>query len=109
MVQQPRVRQITGGVEEYIADFFKEIKSVTKKDCDNLAARIVGGSVQPSSLQGSTSYTVVAADGAGPVVQFRADNAALDLGLLRHVEETYGGLCRDIRVTASWAKSTSTR
>ncbi|KAI0426091.1 hypothetical protein F5Y09DRAFT_76670 [Xylaria sp. FL1042] len=76
--------------QKQIADFFEGNKSVTKKDCDDLAARIVGGPVEPSGLQGATSYTVVAADDAGPVVQFRPANNAFNLDLLRHVEETYG-------------------
>ncbi|KAI1122558.1 hypothetical protein F5Y10DRAFT_270998 [Nemania abortiva] len=77
-------------LQKQIADSFEGNKSVTKKDCDDLAARIVGGPLEPSSLQGATSYTIVAADGAGPVVQFRPAGDAFNLGLLRHVEETYG-------------------
>lgn len=83
-----------------IAEFFSDNTSTTQEQCDRTAERILGRRVRPAPVQGSTSYTVVPHDDDGEVgevgevgervVQYRASDSALDLDLLRCVEQTYG-------------------
>ncbi|CAA7261240.1 unnamed protein product [Cyclocybe aegerita] len=71
-----------------ISQFFSKNAPVTQEQCNQEAERITGASASPSTVQGGTSYTVVAGES---VVQFRAGHSALDLQLLRCVEQAYAG------------------
>ncbi len=74
-----------------ISKFFAQHAPTTQEACNQEAEQCIGGSVHPAPVQGATSYTVVADDDAagGFVVQFRADDFALDLGFLARVEQAY--------------------
>ena len=76
-----------------ISSFFEKNSPITQAQCDQEAARIIGGPVVASLVQGGTSYTVVAAafDNKTSVVQFRNEDSAFDLDLLRCVEKVYSG------------------
>lgn len=71
-----------------IGRFFRENAPVTQQQCDEMAQLLTGQSVTPTSCQGGTSYTVEAGD---VVVQFRAPKSALDMDLLRSIEQAYQG------------------
>ncbi|KAJ3495405.1 hypothetical protein NLJ89_g10631 [Agrocybe chaxingu] len=71
-----------------ISEFFSRNAPVTQQQCNLEAARIAGASARPATVQGGTSYTVVA---EGYAVQFRASNSALDLEFLGGVEQAYAG------------------
>ncbi|RWA07372.1 hypothetical protein EKO27_g7732 [Xylaria grammica] len=74
--------------------FFKELSSISKEACDNEAAAIKGGgTVMPTRLQGSQSYTVQVGDETNAlIVQFRHPNYPLDVNLQVAARETYGPL-----------------
>lgn len=73
------------------ARFFAENRGATQEECNHFAAEILGlVSVQPTLIQGTTSYTVTATGGGSAVVQFRSVNNLLDLRKLSLVKETYG-------------------
>ncbi|RFU72786.1 kinase-like domain [Trichoderma arundinaceum] len=71
-----------------ISQFFSNNTPITQQRCNYEAERITGAPAIPSTVQGGTSYTVITGDS---VVQFRADHSALDLQLLRCVEQAYAG------------------
>ncbi|KAH8805383.1 hypothetical protein F5884DRAFT_885667 [Xylogone sp. PMI_703] len=74
--------------KQQISEFFSNNAPITQQQCDSEAARIAGVSDSPAPVQGGTSYTVIAEEYA---VQFRASHSALDIGLLRGVEQAYAG------------------
>jgi hypothetical protein len=74
--------------QQQISAFFSKNAPVTQQQCDAEAARIAGASGSPAPVQGGTSYTVIAGEYA---VQFRASDSALDIDLLRGVEQAYAG------------------
>lgn len=85
-------RLITELSKMQITSFFQKNAPVTRAQCDQEAARIIGGSVVAATVQGGTSYTVVTAGGGGSfVVQFRDADSAFDLDILRCVERAYNG------------------
>ncbi|KAF4607351.1 Aminoglycoside phosphotransferase domain-containing protein [Pleurotus pulmonarius] len=69
-----------------ISQFFSTHTAATPRQCNQEAERITGAPANPSTVQGGTSYTVVAGN---HVVQFRGAASALDLELLGYVEATY--------------------
>ena len=71
-----------------ISQFFSKNAPVTQQKCNEEAERIIGMPVLPSTVQGGSSYTVVA---GGSIVQFRVPRSALDLDLLGYVEQAYAG------------------
>ncbi|KAF9484757.1 hypothetical protein BDN70DRAFT_872000 [Pholiota conissans] len=72
-----------------ISRFFTRNAPVTQEQCNEEAIRLTGAaSAIPTPVQGGGSYTVVAGDS---VVQFRDSDSALDIRLLRCVEEAYAG------------------
>lgn len=71
-----------------VQKFFENHKPITQQDCDDTAANIVGGQVRPTTVQGVTSYTVLA--GNQKAVQFRAPDSPLDVDLLDYARATYG-------------------
>lgn len=71
-----------------ISQFFTKNAPVTQRQCDQEAERITGASASPSTVQGGTSYTIVAGDHA---VQFRDAASALNLELLGYAEAAYPG------------------
>ncbi|KDR83023.1 hypothetical protein GALMADRAFT_56970, partial [Galerina marginata CBS 339.88] len=73
---------------QQISEFFSNNAPVTQQQCNSEAARIAGASGSPATVQGGTSYTVVAGEYA---VQFRASHSALDIDFLRGVEQAYAG------------------
>ncbi|KAL7923098.1 hypothetical protein ACQKWADRAFT_320418 [Trichoderma austrokoningii] len=74
-----------------INHFFKENTGVTQAECDEWAAKAVGGPVRASPFQFSyVSYNVEAVDGAAKVLQFRAPMSSLDVGIAKAAEAAYG-------------------
>ncbi|KIM36556.1 hypothetical protein M413DRAFT_13896 [Hebeloma cylindrosporum] len=73
-----------------ISAFFSKNSSAMQEQCDQEAERLTGTSVHPAPVQGGTSYTVVSDDETS-VVQFRSGSHALDIDLLRCVEQAYMG------------------
>jgi hypothetical protein len=71
-----------------ITNFFRRHKFITEDDCNRTAARIIGGPVSSTLVQGESSYTV-AADTNYPrkAVQFR--DSALNLELVNQARQTY--------------------
>ncbi|KAJ8131944.1 hypothetical protein O1611_g1676 [Lasiodiplodia mahajangana] len=75
-------------VDNVIQEFFHS-ESTTRKQCDDLAASLLGDSVLPVPIQGCFSYTV-AGSSAERIVQFRRETAALDMELIRLSRIIYG-------------------
>ncbi|KAK8917397.1 hypothetical protein H634G_09028 [Metarhizium anisopliae BRIP 53293] len=75
-----------------INDFFKSHLTVTRKQCDVLAASIVGEPVEPVPIQGSFSYTVTAGNDQSKIVQFRSPESTLDTNTLDLARNVHGKL-----------------
>ncbi|KAI0105208.1 hypothetical protein GGR51DRAFT_519886 [Nemania sp. FL0031] len=75
-------------VDTVIQEFFQS-ENTTRKQCDDLAASLLGDSVLPVPIQGCFSYTV-AGSSAERIVQFRRETAALDMELIRLSRIIYG-------------------
>jgi len=70
-----------------VKKFFSASGRPTQDQCDRYAASATGEQPTAMAVQGGSSYTVA---GAEVVVQFRAENAPLNLEFLHHVEQAYG-------------------
>ncbi|KAH6616010.1 hypothetical protein B0J18DRAFT_451939 [Chaetomium sp. MPI-SDFR-AT-0129] len=81
--------QVYVGLEDEIAQFFART-SATREECDNFALAAFGGQVEPVSIQGATSYTVVAEQNREKIVQFRNMDAQLDMGMLDLARRIHG-------------------
>lgn len=75
-----------------INDFFKSHLNVSRKQCDVLAASIVGEPVEPVPIQGSFSYTVTAGNDQAKIVQFRSPESTLDTNTLDLARNVHGKL-----------------
>lgn len=73
-------------LDDTITHFFSG-RTVTREECDQIAAEITGEAVQPVRLQGAFSYTVAAGKF---VVQFRDPESLLDTKTLDLAREIYG-------------------
>ncbi|KAK4106362.1 hypothetical protein N658DRAFT_414229, partial [Parathielavia hyrcaniae] len=76
-------------LDDEIGQFFLQA-SATRAECDDLARTMFGGSVEPVSVQGATSYTVVAGLNREKIVQFRNMNAQLDMRMLDLARQIHG-------------------
>jgi hypothetical protein len=79
-----------------ISIFFSFNTSATKEKCDKLAAKLLGGSVSATPIQGGTSYTVQRYQ-VGKVVQFRASK--LDIIRLGLIQQVYNKFVLKITIT----------
>lgn len=73
-----------------IANFFSRNAPATQELCDQEAERLAGMPVRPTLVQGAASYTVMSGDNTC-IVQFRCSSSALDMPLLKCVEQVYEG------------------
>ncbi|KAI0650000.1 hypothetical protein C8Q79DRAFT_997949 [Trametes meyenii] len=73
-----------------ITTFFSQNASSTQQQCDQEAEWLIHKPVHPAPVQGGTSYTVVSDDDTY-VIQFRSRSSALDIDLLKCVEQAYDG------------------
>ncbi|KAI1318807.1 hypothetical protein F5Y16DRAFT_391573 [Xylariaceae sp. FL0255] len=69
-----------------ISTFFASNASVTRNECDDLAAELLGGPVNATPIQGGNSYTVEREE-AGKVVQFRSSQ--LDMAKFGLAQQVY--------------------
>lgn len=69
-----------------ISKFFSSHAPGKKDECDNLAAKLLGGTVSATPMQGGSSYTVER-DETFKVVQFRFSK--LDMERMGHIEKIY--------------------
>lgn len=83
--------QVYVGLEDEIAQFFSRT-SATREECDDLALKNFGGLVEPVSVQGATSYTVVVGRNREKIVQFRNMDAQLDIGVLDLARRVHGDI-----------------
>lgn len=75
-----------------IQSFFEVNDRISQQECNEEAARITGGTVQPTAVQGASSYTVNATAGkTSTVVQFRLPDSPLPMVMLQIVEQSYKG------------------
>lgn len=75
--------QVIYTLDNAIDSFFSEAgASSSKMQCDEFARQRRGGEIQPVSLQGLTSYTVVAGPSGNKIIQFREQTALLDMDML---------------------------
>ncbi|KAJ5536551.1 Protein kinase-like protein [Penicillium frequentans] len=77
--------------------FFEKFGPISQDVCDNEAANISGeGTIKPTPMQGSQSFTVqVVSDAKSLIVQFRDPKSPIDLNLMTTACETYGRLVPD--------------
>lgn len=64
-------------------------RTVTQKECDQVAAEVTGEAVNPVQLQGAFSYTVAA---RGLIVQFRVPESLLDTEKMDLARKIYGNI-----------------
>lgn len=69
-----------------ISNFFSPNASVTRDQCDELAAEVLGGPVSATPIQGGNSYTVEK-EAAPKIVQFRS--LELNMAKLRLAQQVY--------------------
>ncbi|KAE8446278.1 hypothetical protein EG329_012364 [Mollisiaceae sp. DMI_Dod_QoI] len=74
---------------ERIAFFFEKYATLSREECDAIAASIDPTCLSPTSIQGAFSYTLV---GASQVVQFRAKISPLNLSLVDIAKSIHGHL-----------------
>lgn len=86
MVDEASIQTLT---KYQIAKFFEKNGPISQQNCHDTAARIVGGSIAPTPVQGMTSYTVTAGDTKRKALQFRAPDAALDMKIMARARDTY--------------------
>ena len=70
-----------------IANFFSSNAPTTRDECDDLAAKLLGGSVSATTMQGGSSYTVERDEVS--VVQFRS--LKLDMAKFGLARQVYRG------------------
>ena len=81
--------QLHSDLDDEIGQFFSQA-SATRAECDDLARTTFGGLVEPVSVQGATSYTVVAGLNREKIVQFRNMDAQLDIRMLELARQVHG-------------------
>ncbi|KAG8166549.1 hypothetical protein KVR01_002238 [Diaporthe batatas] len=81
--------QFYSDIDDEIGQFFLQA-SATRAECDNLARTRFGGPVEPVSVQGATSYTVVVGPNHDKIVQFRGMDAQLDMRMLDLARQVHG-------------------
>ncbi|KND87491.1 hypothetical protein TOPH_07899 [Tolypocladium ophioglossoides CBS 100239] len=79
-------------LDDTINDFFASHAPVTRQECDEIAASLVGRPVNPVLIQGSFSYTVIAGAQQSKIVQFRDANSDLDTQILDLAQRIHGQL-----------------
>ncbi|KAL1855034.1 hypothetical protein Plec18170_004448 [Paecilomyces lecythidis] len=75
-------------LQDTINEFFSG-RTVTQKECDQIAAEVTGEAVKPVQLQGAFSYTVAA---RGLIVQFRVPESLLDTEKMDLARKIYGNI-----------------
>lgn len=83
--------QLCGDLDDEISFFFSQT-SATRAECDDLARTMLGGQVEPVSVQGATSYTVVAGRNHDKIIQFRRTDALLDARMLELAKQVHGDI-----------------
>ncbi|RDL31052.1 uncharacterized protein BP5553_09841 [Venustampulla echinocandica] len=73
-----------------INSFFESQSTVTRRQCDDLAASLVGEPVNTAPIQGAFIYTVIAGLEQSKIVQFRAQRSVLDMETLNLARAIYG-------------------
>lgn len=82
-LHRPAMPQFIYTLDNTIDSFFSEAgASSSKTQCDEVARQRCGGEIRPSSVQGSTSYTVIAGPSGNKIIQFREQTALLDMDML---------------------------
>ncbi|KAJ9155211.1 hypothetical protein NKR23_g2129 [Pleurostoma richardsiae] len=81
--------QLCSDLDDEIGRFFSQV-STTRAECDDLARTMFGGLVDPVSVQGATSYTVVVGLNREKIVQFRYMDARLDMRMLDLARRVHG-------------------
>ncbi|KAK3945302.1 hypothetical protein QBC46DRAFT_360408 [Diplogelasinospora grovesii] len=81
--------QLYSDLDDEIGQFFSQA-SATRAECDDLARTTFGGLVEPVSVQGATSYTVVVGLNREKIVQFRNMDAQLDMRMLDLARQVHG-------------------
>lgn len=81
--------QLCSDLDDEIGRFFSQA-STTRAECDDLARTMFGGLVEPVSVQGATSYTVVVGLNREKIVQFRYMNAQLDMRMMDLARRVHG-------------------
>lgn len=92
--------QVIYTLDNAIDTFFSEAgASSSKMQCDEVARQRCGGKIRPVSIQGSTSYTVIAGPSDNKVIQFREETALLDMDMLalaKDIHEDVVASCSDL-------------
>jgi len=66
-------------VESCIQQFFENLTTATRAECDVKATSLIGAPVKPMPIQGEWSYTVTGESSQTDVVQFRAGRSKLNM------------------------------
>ncbi|KAK4194848.1 hypothetical protein QBC40DRAFT_343881 [Triangularia verruculosa] len=78
-------------LDSTVSSFFAEAgASSSRSQCDEFVRQRHGGQIQPATIQGSNSYTVIAGPAGDKVVQFREQSALLDVAMLKLAKEIHG-------------------
>ncbi|KAI9148142.1 hypothetical protein HJFPF1_11966 [Paramyrothecium foliicola] len=81
---------VLNSLEESVNEFFAAHETITKQQCDELAASLIGGTISPVPVQGCSSYTVMSDADTSKLVQFRDVKADLDTGMVDLASSIHG-------------------
>lgn len=79
-------------LEGGISSFFASHQPITQQECNGIAESLVGSPVNPVSIQGQFSYTVVAGPHQNKIVQFRDASSTLNTELWDLARKIHGSL-----------------
>ncbi|KAK7697475.1 hypothetical protein SLS64_013487 [Diaporthe eres] len=92
--------QVIYTLDSAIDSFFSEAgASSSKMQCDEVARQRCGGEIRPVSVQGLTSYTVIAGPSGDRIMQFREQTALLDMAMLalaKNIHKDVVASCSDL-------------
>lgn len=99
-LHRPAMPQVIYTLDNAINSFFSEAgASSSRMQCDEVARQRCGGEIRPVSVQGLTSYTVIAGPSRNKIVQFREQTALLDmdkLALAKNIHIDVVAKCSDL-------------
>jgi hypothetical protein len=100
--------QLIYALDSAIDSFFAEAGSASsREECDQFASQQFGGTIQPVSIQGLSSYTVIAGSDSDKIIQFREQAALLDMKMLAIAKHVHKDLVPDCSAVGWIGKNNS--
>lgn len=78
-------------LDNAIENFFSDVgASSSRMQCDDFVRRRYGENIRPADIQGSSSYTVITGPSDNKIIQFREQDALLDMNMLALAKAVHG-------------------